>query len=301
MTETLLQGDCMKLLSTIKSDSINLILCDPPYGTIKGLKISGWSNAKTVWDNPLPTELLFEEYGRILKPSGALILFSQEPYTHQLRSFKGPNLKFAYPFYWLKNNFANPLSSKKAPVNYIEDLSVWRKKYDTNLTNPLRKYAQTILNYTHKTSKDIERDFNSRCMEHFFGIKGKEFSLPTEKNYQRLCERYGLMKMRGYLDYQTMKAIHRPYSTIFNLNGEKKVSNVLQYSKPSKHYHPAQKPVDLLKYLIKTYTDEGMTVLDNCMGSGSTGVAAKQLNRNFIGMELNKEYFEIAKQRINEA
>ena len=301
MTETLLQGDCMKLLSTIKSDSIDLILCDPPYGAIKGLEFDAWDNTKTAWDNPLPTEPLFKEYGRILKLNGALILFSQEPYTYQLRSFKDPNLKFAYPFYWLKNDFANPLSSKKAPVNYIENLSVWRKKYDTNLTNPLRKYAQTILNYTHKTSKDIERDFNSRCMEHFFGIKGKEFSLPTEKNYQRLCERYDLMKMRGYLDYQTMKTIHRSRFPIFNLNGEKKVSNVLQYSKPSKRYHPTQKPVELLQFLIKTYTNEGMTVLDNCMGSGSTGVAAKQLNRNFIGMELNKEYFEIAKQRIENA
>lgn len=301
MTEKLMQGDCLKLLPTIKSDSIDLILCDPPYGTIKGLKMSTWDNTKTAWDNPLPTEPLFKEYGRILKLNGALILFSQEPYTHQLRSFKDPNLKFAYPLYWLKNDFANPLLSKKAPVNYIEDLSVWRKKYDTNLTNPLRKYAQTILNYTHKTSKDFERDFNSRCMEHFFRIKGKEFSLPTEKNYQRLCERYDLMKMRGYLDYQTMKAIHRSHFPIFNLNGEKKVSNVLQYSKPSKRYHPTQKPVELLQFLIKTYTNEGMTVLDNCMGSGSTGVAAKQLNRNFIGMELNKEYFEIAKQRIENA
>jgi site-specific DNA-methyltransferase (adenine-specific) len=301
LTETLLQGDCMKLLSTIKSDSIDLILCDPPYGTIKGLELGNWDNTKTVWDNPLPTEPLFKEYGRILKLNGALILFSQEPYTHQLRSFKDPNLKFAYPFYWLKDSFANPLFSKKAPVNYIEDLSVWRKKYDTNLTNPLRKYAQSILDYTHKTSKDFERDFNSRCMEHFFCIKSKEFSLPTEKNYQRLCERYGLMKMRGYLDYQTMKAIHRSHFPIFNLNGEKKVSNVLQYSKPSKRYHPTQKPVELLQFLIKTYTNEGMTVLDNCMGSGSTGIAAKQLNRNFIGMELNKEYFEIAKQRIKNA
>lgn len=302
MTEKLLQGDCLELLPTIKDDSIDLILCDPPYGTIKGLKIRGWSNPnKTNWDNLLPTKPLFKEYERILKPQGTLILFSQEPYTHQLRSFNCPNLKFIYPLYWLKNSFANPLASKKAPVNYIEDLSVWRKQYDINLVNPLRKYAQAILNYTHKTSKDIERDFNSRCMEHFFGIKGKEFGLPTEKNYQRLCRRYGLLKMTGYLDYQTMKAIHQPYLPTFNRNGKKAVPNVLQYHKPNKRYHPTQKPVDLLEYLIKTYTNEGMTVLDNCMGSGSTGVAAKQLNRNFIGMELNKEYFEIAKQRIENA
>ena len=302
MTETLLQGDCMKLLSTIKSDSIDLILCDPPYGTIKGLELDGWSNtSKTAWDNPLPTEPLFKEYERILKPQGTLILFSQEPYTHHLRSFNYPNLRFAYPLYWLKNHFSNPLASKKAPVNYVEDLSVWRKQYDTNLVNPLRKYAQSILNYTHKTPKDVERDFNSRCMEHFFRIKSKEFSLPTEKNYQRLCRRYGLLKMDGYIDYQTMNAIHQSYLPTFNHNGKKTVSNILQYPKPNKRYHPTQKPVELLQFLIKTYTNPNMVVLDNCMGSGSTGVACVNTGRNFIGMELDKEYFEIAKQRIENA
>lgn len=82
---------------------------------------------------------------------------------------------------------------------------------------------------------------------------------------------------------------------------KKTIPNILQYHKPNKRYHPTQKPVELLQFLIKTYTNEGMTVLDNCMGSGSTGVAAKQLNRNFIGMELDKKYFEIAKQRIENA
>ena len=298
----LYNDDCMKLLPTIKDNSIDLILCDPPYGTVKGLRTDGWSDiSKTAWDNLLPTKPLFKEYERILKPQGTLILFSQEPYTHQLRSLNYPNLKFAYPLYWLKNHFANSLACKKAPVNYIEDLSVWRKQYDTNLVNPLRKYAQTILNYTHKTPKDIERDFNSGCMGHFFRIQSKEFSLPTEKNYQRLCRRYGLLKMTGYIDYQTMKDIHQSYLPTFNRNGKKTVSNILQYHKPNKRYHPTQKPVELLKYLIKTYTNEGMTVLDNTMGSGSTGVAAKELKRNFIGMELDPKYFEIATQRISEA
>ncbi len=298
----LFKGDCMEILPTIKSDSVDLVLCDPPYGTVKGLKIDGWSNAdKTSWDNLLPTKPLFKEYERILRPQGTLILFSQEPYTHQLRSLKYPNLTFAYPLYWLKNNFANPLASKKAPVNYIEDLSVWRKQYDTNLVNPLRKYAQAILNYTHKTSKDVERDFDSRCMEHFFSIKSKEFSLPTEKNYQRLCRRYNLSKMDGYIEYRTMNTIHQSYSPTFNCNGKKSVPNVLRYHKPNKRYHPTQKPVELLEFLIKTYTNPNMVILDNTMGSGSTGVAAVSLSRNFIGMELNDDYFNIAKKRIEEA
>ena len=299
---SLYNDDCMKILPTIKNDSIDLILCDPPYGTVKGLGINGWRNAnKTAWDNLLPTKPLFKEYERILRPQGTLILFSQEPYTNQLRSLNYPNLAFVYPLYWLKNHFANPLTSKKAPVNYVEDLSVWRKQYDTNLVNPLRKYAQAILNYTHKTSKDIERDFNSGCMEHFFRIKSKEFSLPTEKNYQRLCRRYGLLKMAGYIDYQAMEDIHQSYLPTFNRNGKKSVPNILQYHKPNKRYHPTQKPVELLRFLIETYTNPNMTVLDNTMGSGSTGVAAVSLNRNFIGMELDEDYFKIAKERIKKA
>lgn len=297
----LYNDDCMKIMPTIKSDSIDLILCDPPYGTIKGLDINGWKNTnKTTWDTILPTQDLFKEYERILRPQGTLILFSQEPYTHKIRSINYPNLIFNYPLYWIKNHFANPLNSKKAPVHYVEDLSVFRKQYDTNIVNPLRKYAQKILTYTHETPKSIEREFKSRCFEHFFRIKSKEFSLPTPVNYQKLTEHYHLNDMNGYLTYTEMKNIHQNFLPIFNLNDQKIMPDMLQFHKPTKRFHPTQKPIDLLKYLINTYTNEEMTVLDNTMGSGSTGVAAKLLNRNFIGIELDQKYFQIAKQRIEE-
>lgn len=135
----------------------------------------------------------------------------------------------------------------------------------------------------------------------FFGIKSKEFSLPTTTNYQKLTEHYHLNHMDGYLTYREMENIHQNFLPIFNLNDKKIMPDMLKFHKPTKRFHPTQKPVALLEYLIKTYTNEGMTVLDNVMGSGSTGVAAKLLNRNFIGIEKEKKYFEIAKKRINEA
>lgn len=298
----LYNDDCMKILPTIKSDSVDLILCDPPYGTIKGLDINGWKEhaEKTAWDNILPTHELFKQYERILRPQGVLILFSQEPYTHKIRSVNYPNIVFSYPLYWFKNHFANPLSSKKAPVHYMEDLSVFRKQYDTNIVNPLRQYAVDILTYTHQTPKSIERQFHSRCYEHFFRIKSKEFSLPTRTNYERLTDFYLLKKLNNYLTYDEMQEIHQHYLPTFNLNKNNFIPDVLQFHKPNQRFHPTQKPTDLLEYLIQIYTNKNMVVLDNTMGSGSTGVAAKHLNRSFIGIELNKKYFEIAKKRIEE-
>ena len=116
MSVKLFKGDCMTFLPTIKSDSVDLILCDPPYGTIKGLRVNSWKDheEKTAWDNILPTHELFKQYERILRPQGTLILFSQEPYTHKIRSVNYPNLVFSYPLYWLKNHFGNPLISKKS-------------------------------------------------------------------------------------------------------------------------------------------------------------------------------------------
>ena len=303
MNVKLFKGDCMTFLPTIKSDSVDLILCDPPYGTIKGLRVNSWKDheEKTAWDNILPTHELFKQYERILRPQGVLILFSQEPYTHKIRSVNYPNLVFSYPLYWLKNHFGNPLISKKAPVHYIEDLSVFRKQYDTNIVHPLRQYAIDILTYTHQTTKSIERQFHSRCYEDFFRVKSKRFSLPTRKNYEILTDFYSLKKLNNYLTYDEMKAIHQHYSQTFNLNKNNFIPDVLQFHKPIQRFHPTQKPTDLLEYLIKIYTNKNMVVLDNTMGSGSTGVACVNTNRNFIGMELDEDYFKIAKERIKKA
>ena len=306
MSLRLINGDCLEEMEKLIDDGVkvDLILTDPPYGTVKGLDLDGWNNQSTGWDNQLPTKEMFDCCEKLLRMNGTCILFSQEPYTSYLRQFKPQNLPFIYPFYWLKDHFANPLVSKKAPVSYVEDLSVFRKKYDSDNTHPLRIYAQKLLSELDMTSKDIEKVLGHRRAEHFFYKNGSsQFSLCTEETYDELIEVFNIDKLPCFKSYDELEVINSKFKskfkTNFNKTNRKYKSNVLEYSKSYNHYHPTEKPVPLLEDLIKTYTDEGDIVLDFTMGSGSTGVACQELNRNFIGIELDEGYFNIAKERCN--
>ena len=306
MSLRLINGDCLEEMQKLIDDGVkvDLILTDPPYGTVKGLDLDGWKNQSTRWDNQLPTKEMFDCCEKLLRMNGTCILFSQEPYTSYLRQFKPENLPFIYPFYWLKDHFANALSCKKAPVSYVEDLSVFRKKYDSDNIHPLRIYAQKLLSELDMTSKDIEKVLGHRRAEHFFYKNGSsQFSLCTEETYDELIEVFNIDKLPCFKSYDELEVINSKFKSKvkpkFNLTNRKYKSNVLEYSKSYNHYHPTEKPVPLLEDLIKTYTNEGDIVLDFTMGSGSTGVACKNLNRNFIGIELDEGYFNIAKERCN--
>lgn len=295
-------GGCLELMQEIPSGSVDLILCDLPYGTVKGLKIDGWSHKSTEWDVRLDTEQIFKQYERVLRMNGVAILFSQEPYTSQLRTFKSENFLFLYPLVWKKNNFANYFSCKKAPVSYFEDLSVFAKKYDKNNLHPLRKYFDDILSSLNKTYREVNKILGHRKAEHCFYTKTSQFGLCTKSVYDELISKFNINEMPSFKSYDELERINRTFNRTFNLPENKKYfSNVLEFSKEHKSYHPTQKPTALLELLIKTYTNEGDLVLDNCMGSGSTGVACARTKRNFIGYELDKNYFETAKNRINEA
>ena len=294
----LINGDCIEEMQKLIDDGVkvDMILTDPPYGTIKGMNLDGYKNRDISWDNQLPTEEIFQYCEKLLRVNGKMILFSQEPYTSHLRTQNYPNLNFIYPLYWLKDHFANALSCKKAPVSYVEDISVFRRQYDLENEDPIREYAQTLLKQMGVTGKDIERRLGHRRAEHFF-YKSTQFGVCTEETYNELIETYHIDQLECFKPYDEIKSSGNK----FNLNGEKFKSNVLQYKKPYNRFHPTEKPVDLLKDLILTYTDEGDTVLDFTMGSGSTSVACMNTNRQFIGIELDKKYYDIAKQRINEA
>ena len=297
MTVKLIQGDCLEEMKKLANDGVkvDLILTDPPYGTIKGLNLDGYKNRDISWDNQLPTEEIFQYCEKLLRVNGKLILFSQEPYTSHLRTTQYPNLNFIYPLYWLKDHFANALSCKKAPVSYVEDISVFRRQYDLENEDPIREYAQTLLKQMGVPGKDIERRLGHRRAEHFF-YKSTQFGVCTEETYNELIETYHIDQLECFKPYDEIKSSGNK----FNLNGKKFKSNVLQYKKPYNRHHPTEKPVDLLKDLILTYTDEDDLVLDFTMGSGSTGVACVNTNRNFIGIELDENYYKIAQERINE-
>ena len=232
------KGDCLELMKDIPNGSIDMILADLPYGT-----------TKCKWDTIIPFEPLWEQYERVIKDNGAIVLFGSQPFTSALVM---SNLKlFKYEWIWQKTLATNFMLVKKQPAKKHENILVFYKKQPTY--NPQME--------TGKPYKDKPR-------KRTVGIHGNAETIK--------------------------KAI--------NNEGTRYPSSVQLFSNGNNgNVHPTQKPVDLCEYLIKTYTNEGETVLDNTMGSGTTGVACVNANRSFIGMELDDKYFGIAKARINKA
>ena len=235
----LIQGDCLEKMKNIPDGSIDLILCDLPYGT-----------TACKWDVVIPFESLWGQYKRIIKENGAIVLFGNQPFTTLLIA---SNLEgFKYCWQWDKKIPAGMSYARFRPMQQTEDIAVFTKNGGKSVY-----YPQMI-----KRDKPITSG----------GTKKSE-SAPI-----------------AYKD----PLFKRTYK-------EKQPVTLIQFDKIRRgSLHPTQKPVELMEYLIKTYTNENNTVLDNCMGSGTTGIACKNLDRNFIGIELNPEYFKIAEKRINE-
>jgi site-specific DNA-methyltransferase (adenine-specific) len=233
----LIQGECLEKMKDIPDGSIDMILCDLPYGT-----------TACKWDTIIPFEPLWEQYKRIIKDNRAIVLTASQPFTSALVM---SNLKwFRYEIIWEKTLFSNPFMAKKQILKKHENILIFGK--GIGIYNPQMEVG--------KPYSDKARPGGLQLQGAKGGIK-----LPIENNGTRY-----------------------PTSVLKFSNGN------------NKNVHPTQKPVALFEYLIKTYTNEGMSVLDNCMGSGTTGVACKNINRNFIGIELDPEYFKIAEKRINE-
>ena len=305
----LYKGDCLIESDKIESGSVDLILTDLPYGTVKGMggdmeKYKHLSNAD--WDNVIDTNKIMQIANRILRKNGKMVLTANQPFTTELISKAIPNLPHCYNMYWDKMHFANCLVANKAPVSYIEDVLVFSKNEDTEKAHPLRDYFYTEYEKTGLTYKEINRDYLETTFEGGGGMAYNMlcrtrlyFSMPTKDAYSRL-------QKTGYFNkpYEELKiedeAFKNKMKSTFNLwEGNKYKSNILKYKKDYDGHHPTQKPVLLLEDLIKTFSNENDLVVDLTMGSGSTGVACKNTNRGFIGIEMNEEYFKIAEQRIN--
>jgi site-specific DNA-methyltransferase (adenine-specific) len=246
---------------------------------------------------------------RILRKNGKMILTSQQPFTTELINKALPNLPFNYSMIWEKDHFANALTAKKAPLNYYEDVLIFSKKspkHDFEGLHPLREYFLTQKNQSGLTDSEIKKILGNGMGGHYF-TNGSQFCLPTLPNYKKL-QTTGFFKR----DWNELKQIDTDYRTelmrkmneenpfTFNLwEGNKYKSNILKYKKDYNGYHPTQKPILLLEDLIKTFSNEGDLVCDLTMGSGSTGVACKNTNRDFIGIEMSEQYFNIAQKRID--
>ena len=232
----LVNGECLKVMKRIKDNSIDLILCDLPFGT-----------TACSWDSIIPFESLWESYNRIIKKEGAVVLFASQPFTAALLMSNPTGFK--YEWIWRKNKASNFLLAKKMPLKSHENILVFGS---TKSYNPQMSTG-------HKPGNRATRRIASNC-----------YGKSEDSEYGGKTERYP----KSMLDFNV---IH---------NGSKN------------RVHPTQKPVPLLEYLIKTYTNKGDAVLDNCMGSGSTGVACMMTERRFVGIEMDKKYFKIARNRI---
>ena len=310
-------GDCLELMKNIPDGSVDLVLTDPPYGTMKNFgkseaaKEIGYKDCE--WDDVIPIDKMFAEISRVLRQNGKAIIFGQEPFTSKLITSTIASIPLSYRAIWLKDSFGNKFMCNKAMVNRFEDICVFSKLgHDYCGENPLREYFARVLDFVGATScKEINARLGHRKAEHCFYVTGSrngstQFSLCTERTYQELIDVFGIDKMQGFIEYaelrKTQDEYTQKYASVFNLwQGGKSKSNVLEYKKDNDGYHPTQKPVALLEDLIQTYSNEGNTVLDFTMGSGSTGVACLNTNRHFIGIELDEGYFNIAKKRIEEA
>ena len=239
------KGNCLEVMKGIETGSIDAIITDPPYGT-----------TACKWDSVIDFDLMWEQLNRVIKPNGAILLFSAQPFTSALIMSNIKNYK--YNWVWDKKSATGGQFARKQPMRRTEDICLFYEKqctYSPQLEDKEKKYIRYIKKDYKNNSKHIS---NTKS----FSTNANTRTIPEDKKYP---------------------------------------SNIISISKGSnkKKVHPTQKPIELMEYLIKTYTNENETVLDFTMGSGSTGVAAKNLNRNFIGIEQDENYFDIATERIN--
>jgi site-specific DNA-methyltransferase (adenine-specific) len=304
---TLLFGDCLIESDKIETGSVDLILTDLPYGNMntdggRKLGINGW-------DFVIEPKNVYEIANRILRKNGKMILFSQEPYTTQLITEAIPNIPFGYRATWEKDNFAVALGANKNMVSFSEDILVFSKNECYEAKHPLRN---VMLQYVEKYGKDFiinlflkegryTSELSARVHASYkFGFNdGMRFDLMNEKMYLYLSD-----FIEFEHTYQWLQSIDFEYKTkfssTFNLwEGNKYKSNILKYKKDYNGYHPTQKPILLLEDLIKTFSNENDLVVDLTMGSGSTGVACKNTNRNFIGIEKDENYYNVAVRRCS--
>lgn len=317
----LILSDWLQAVKKIENESMNLICIDPPYGKIMGLKLSGQKKHIT-WDIKIDWKLMFTEFKRIIKKGGTIIVFGQQPtYSEMILT----NVKdFKYEYIWVKNNAAQGYHANKSPLIYTENIAVFVTKEDQLNKRTFNKsqiqiknfdeskyyaraYSQKIQKFINLPRRKIYEIIGHRKLEFFFYSTGINFTLLSEELYNELIYIFKIDSMEGFVTYDYLKNIWKnelDFNKGIKFNSDEysgTISNVLNFSKDGRpYYHPTQKPVSLLKYLISLYTNENDYVLDCFAGSGSTLIAAKQLNRRYIGVEIDQEFYEIAKKRLKD-
>ena len=262
----LYHGDCLEQMLNIPDHSVDLILCDLPYGTTdrSGVESKG-SNRLLTWDTVIPLDLLWEQSRRILKPLGTVALTADQPFTSQLIM---SNLDwFKYEWIWKKKKTTGFLLANYRPMKETEDVVIFSPG---GAAAASRNGKNMTYNPQGLIEKKVKKKNNPKRLGKFLHNPehmGENNKLLHESEYEQKWTNYP--------------------------------SEIIEFGLDRDVIHPTQKPVALMEYLIRTYSNEGETVLDNCMGSGTTGVAAVKCNRKFIGIEADSDYFTKASERID--
>ena len=325
-------SDCLEVMKDIPDKSINLVLIDPPYNIGK----DKWDKWKTVEDYVEFMGKVFLEIQRVLKDNGSFYFFHNDfLQIVELQNFinKNTEFKFKQMLTWEKYQtnkqyygrnvlmFVNAEHKRnyRSMCEYIlyytfqDETGLNKIKSDINNFKTLRNYSKNLQDYIGLTRGQINKKLKSRKAEHFFYHSSTQWDLCTEEVYNLLIENFDINKWEKFRTYESLrdeyKSLRDEYESLrdeyeknrytFNVFDKDKTTTFLIPPAP-KQGHLTPKPVDLLKYIIKTSSNENDIVLDCFMGSGSTGVACKHTNRKFIGIELDEKYFELAKKRIEE-
>lgn len=313
------RGDCLDLMSALPDSSVDMILCDLPYGT-----------TACAWDSIIPFDALWRQYLRIAKPNAAIVLTASQPFTTAV-VMSNPGM-FRYSWVWEKEQGVNFLTAKKNPMKVHEDVLVFyldeaEVKGRSPKFSGLRDYFVSERKRLGLSASDIKLLLGNDMGGHYFTC-GVQWTLPTIENYKKLQVSGGFSRdwHEMKIEFETIAVDCRiryfprmtsgtPYVSGLGSSGDvtgnvvkTRTSNEgtryprsIQKFKRETGLHPTQKPVAMMEYLISTYTNEGDVVLDNCMGSGTTGVACANSGRRFIGMERDAAYFAIASERISAA
>ena len=312
MKVDLLLGDCLEKMDQIPTGSVDFILCDLPY-----------SVTSCDWDIEIPMDRLWEQYKRVIKPGRAIALFGTEPFSSKIRMSNMSG--YRYDWIWEKAESSGGMLARSMPLKVHEIISVFymvkTQRDNEGYHEFAREYMRKEKELCGMSVKEIRKLVGTTSADHWFR-KCCQFTIPSKEQYKKLQET-GRFQMSweelagSYVNsvYNPQMGEGRPFKggtvkgarvfgekehKIKDNNGTRFPRSVIRFPVTKEGFHPTQKPVSLLEYLIKTYTNEGEVVLDNCMGSGSTGVAAINLGRGFIVIEKEEKYFDIAKQRIEE-
>ena len=314
-------GDCLELLPEIKDNSVDMILCDLPYGT-----------TACKWDTVIPFAPLWEQYYRVLRPNGFIVLTGSQPFTTEMIHSNIDN--FSHQWIWEKEQGSTPLLANVMPMKNFEDVIVFSNEYkhDIELNHPLRSYFKNIIEFIGLELHQINSMLGHRKAEHAFYVNTTQFSLCTQNTYLELIKIFGIDDMDGFIPFESLDGMNceflNRWSRIYNpqkTKGAEYVSGggyiehldacVIGGNKSDERYpksiikfntdknksiHPTQKPIPLAEYLIKTYTNEGDTVHDSCMGSGWSMEASRNLNRNYIGHEISDEWEDNYKRILSD-